>query len=106
MPMWINERGERVGGIRDDNWEPEGNPVPRTTPTTESASSATTPVQYRLLRVIEYVGDAEFIRRAIERRQVKGRYQIGTDYIQEAILGETAELLARVNPPLDAEVGR
>lgn len=50
--------------------------------------------QYRILRVLEYFGDAEFIRQSMEKRGVKGRFVIrGGCSIQEAILGETGELL-------------
>lgn len=65
-----------------------------------------TKVQYRLLRVLEYVGDAEFVRNAVERRHVKGRFVVGGNSIQEAILGETAEILARVQdaPPSDPTI--
>lgn len=54
----------------------------------------------RVLRVLEYVGSRSFVERSLELRTVKGRHypkrDRGTgagDYIQEAILGETAEIL-------------
>lgn len=57
----------------------------------------------RVLRVLEYVGSRSFVDRCLELRTVKGRYYPSrinidlhdSDYIQEAILGETAEVLSR-----------
>lgn len=47
----------------------------------------------RLLRVLEYVGDREWIDATIERRGVKGTYNVGANRrIREAIIGETNEL--------------
>lgn len=60
----------------------------------------------RVLRVLEYVGSRSFVERCLERRTVKGRYYTGitrldgpSDYIQEAILGETAEVLTPYTEP-------
>jgi len=79
--------------------------VVRVTAFAESAprvSAAPIP-QHRILRVLEYVGTPDFIRDAVDRRTVKGRHEIRGNprdgrsnvhgYIQEAILGETAEVV-------------
>lgn len=51
--------------------------------------------QYRMLRVIEYVGEREWVDEQIAKRGVKGSYVIpsGRGVIREAVIGETAELL-------------
>lgn len=53
--------------------------------------------QYRVLRVIEYVGEREWVDEQIAKRGVKGSYIVpnGRGVIREAIIGETAELLTR-----------
>lgn len=55
----------------------------------------------RILRVIEYVGDDEFLSACIDRRSVKGTFHPGRQgcYIREAILGDTAEVLSPTPPP-------
>lgn len=52
-------------------------------------------MQHRILRVLEYVGTPEWVRYQIDRREVKGRHYVngGQGYIQEAILGETPEVV-------------
>lgn len=56
--------------------------------------------QYRLLRIIEYVGDADFIQQSVDRRAVKGRHFVRKGcFIQESIIGETGELLEDAVPP-------
>lgn len=48
----------------------------------------------RMLRVLEYTGDASFIREQIERRGVKGSREVRPGcWIREAIIGDTSELL-------------
>jgi len=49
----------------------------------------------RILRVIEYVGDDEFLAACIDKRVIKGTFIPGRPgcYIREAILGDTPEIL-------------
>ncbi len=50
----------------------------------------------RILRVIEYVGTDEFLRKCIEERTVKGTKTIPMEgIIREAILGDTPEILTK-----------
>lgn len=49
----------------------------------------------RILRVLEYTGTDEFIRRCIDGRQVKGTMVRVHGTIREAILGDTAEILTK-----------
>lgn len=53
----------------------------------------------RMLRILEYVGEEEWIRKMIQDRSVKGsRWIDSPDYgecsIREAIVGDTNEILA------------
>jgi len=52
-------------------------------------------IVHRVLRIIEYVGEPEFVEERLAARTLKGRVDFGEGkgYIQEAILGETAEIL-------------
>lgn len=54
----------------------------------------------RRLRVLEYVGTAEFVNKCIESSQIKGYFGIAIGSIRSAWLGETNELLT------DAEVAQ
>lgn len=48
----------------------------------------------RVLRIIEYVGEPEWVKACIATRQLKGRGDFpGHGYITEAILGDTSEIL-------------
>ena len=51
--------------------------------------------KYRILRIIEYVGEREWVDEQIAKRAVKGTYHIptGRGVIREAIIGETAEVV-------------
>lgn len=49
--------------------------------------------QYRMIRVIEYVGDEEFINEHRTMRGVKGTRLCRGGIIREAILGDTDEIL-------------
>ena len=49
---------------------------------------------YRFLRVLEYMGTAERIKESRERRSVKGTIRIKDLVINEAILGDTDQLVA------------
>ncbi len=52
--------------------------------------------RFRILRVLEYEGDREWIDDCIKRRGVKGTQVVGNrGQIREAILGDVAELLPR-----------
>jgi hypothetical protein len=54
----------------------------------------------RILRVLEYVGPAEWIDHCISNRQVKGTHTLSSNcFIREAILGETSELLPELPQP-------
>jgi hypothetical protein len=52
--------------------------------------------KYRVLRIIEYVGDRDWVDDQIAKRQVKGSYVIpnGRGVVREAMIGDTVELLA------------
>lgn len=51
--------------------------------------------KYRILRIIEYTGEHEWIAEQINKRMVKGTYHIpnGRGVIREAIIGETPEVV-------------
>lgn len=51
--------------------------------------------KYRILRIIEYVGEREWVDEQIAKRGVKGTYHVpnGRGVIREAIIGETAEVV-------------
>lgn len=51
--------------------------------------------KYRILRIIEYTGEREWVDEQINKRLVKGTYHIpnGRGVIREAIIGETAEVV-------------
>jgi hypothetical protein len=51
--------------------------------------------KYRVLRILEYVGDREWVDEQIAKRQVKGSYGLpnGRGVVREAIIGDTVELL-------------
>lgn len=51
--------------------------------------------KYRVLRIIEYVGEREWVDEQITKRQVKGTHWIpnGRGVIREAIIGDTAEVV-------------
>lgn len=51
--------------------------------------------KYRALRIIEYVGDRDWVDDQIARRQVKGSYVLpnGRGVVREAMIGDTVELL-------------
>jgi hypothetical protein len=65
-------------------------------------------LQYRILRVIEYVGDRDWIDEQIAKRGVKGSFVLPNKrgLIREAILGDVAELWPIVEDSLkeDANV--
>lgn len=48
---------------------------------------------HRILRVIEYVGTADFVRNSIDKRGVKGSYRLKDGVIREGLIGETAEVI-------------
>jgi len=56
--------------------------------------------KYRLLRILEYVGDREWIDDQIAKRNVKGTYDRLPNgrVIREAIIGDTVELLESESP--------
>jgi hypothetical protein len=56
--------------------------------------------QYRILRVLEYVSDRDWIDEQIAKRTVKGTYNRLPNgrVIREAIIGDISELLAHVPP--------
>jgi len=56
----------------------------------------TTKQQVRILRVIEYVGDLEWVQACITKRTLKGTLVTTYGTIREAILGDTMELLEAV----------
>ncbi len=65
----------------------------------------------RVLRVLEYIGTDDFIKRSIEDRSVKGTRRIaGYGEIREAVLGDTTEVLTvSVDTPLlgdEENIGR
>ena len=47
----------------------------------------------RALRIIEYVGEPEWVAKCLEGRGVKGTRDCGRGFIREAILGDTLEFL-------------
>lgn len=50
--------------------------------------------KYRILRVLEYVGDREWLDKQITMRQVKGTKVLPNNCsIREAVIGDVAELL-------------
>lgn len=60
----------------------------------------------RVLRVLEYVGSREWVEECIQQRYVKGeRYTIRKGVIREAILGETLEIVDRLDVPTESEEG-
>lgn len=54
--------------------------------------------KYRVLRILEYVGDRDWVDDQIAKRQVKGSYVIpnGRGVVREAIIGDTVELLTTI----------
>lgn len=53
-------------------------------------------MQIRILRVLEYVGDAESIYQTLQKSVVKREYVIADKFIiREAIIGETTEILTK-----------
>jgi hypothetical protein len=54
--------------------------------------------KYRVLRIIEYVGEREWVDEQIAKRGVKGSYVVPNrrGVVREAIIGDTAELLTPI----------
>jgi hypothetical protein len=54
--------------------------------------------KYRALRIIEYVGDRDWVDEQIAKRQVKGSFVLpnGRGVVREAMIGDTVELLTPV----------
>lgn len=65
--------------------------------------------QYRILRVLEYVGEREWIDEQIAKRGIKGSFVLPNKrgLIREAIIGDVAELwpVVEESPKEDANVG-
>lgn len=52
-------------------------------------------MQIRILRILEYVGDAESIYKTLENSAVKRQYNASNFVIRESIVGETSEILTK-----------
>ena len=54
--------------------------------------------QARMLRILEYVGDRDWVDEQISKRMVKGSYVLpnGRGVIREAVVGDITELLPLV----------
>ena len=48
---------------------------------------------HRVLRIVEYVGEPEWVEASLQQRAIKGRVEFPRGYIQEAVVGDTAEVL-------------
>ncbi len=60
----------------------------------------------RALRILEYVGEPEWVAKCLENRSVKGTRDCGRGFIREALLGDTLEFLddAEARHVVDTEV--
>ena len=60
----------------------------------------------RALRIIEYVGEPDWVAHCLEHRGVKGTRDCGRGFIREALLGDTLEFLddAEARHGVDTEV--
>jgi hypothetical protein len=63
--------------------------------------------QFRILRVLEYVGNRDWIDEQIARRGIKGSYVVpnGRGVIREAIIGDVAELWPTDKTPEKRNLG-
>jgi hypothetical protein len=52
-------------------------------------------MQIRILRILEYVGDAESIYQTLDKSVVKRQYNLPLFTIRESIVGETSEILTK-----------
>lgn len=54
-------------------------------------------MRIRVLRLLEYIGSAEFVETSLSNRAVKGQHKVGGGMIREAFIGEFPETLDSTN---------
>lgn len=52
-------------------------------------------MRIRVIRLLEYEGDAEWVFKTLEKNSVKGESRVGDNVIREAIIGTVPEILSR-----------
>ena len=62
-------------------------------------------MRIRVLRILEYVGDAEWVFKTMEANKIKGEYRAGTNIIREAQLGTIPEIFTAASETSETVIG-